>query len=172
MSYTDHEFDPMTEEQRAAEAREEELARKIRREVRRVQSGEAEEDLRADEERETAEREAREESERREKRRRSSAFWLWISGSILVRDSVSEYYRYMLAIAGTFLVSISVMFMTLHLDVQFTRLKRDVQMLRERSLRLEEQKFRTTTHSAIVRQLQERGIALYDPFAPGEVIEN
>ena len=39
MKYNDHEFDPVTDEERAAREREEELARRIRREVLRVQSG-------------------------------------------------------------------------------------------------------------------------------------
>ena len=33
MKYNDHEFDPVTDEERAAREREEELARRIRREV-------------------------------------------------------------------------------------------------------------------------------------------
>ena len=37
MKYNDHEFDPVTDEERAAREREEELARRIRREVLRVQ---------------------------------------------------------------------------------------------------------------------------------------
>ncbi len=55
MKYNDHEFDPVTDEERAAREREEELARRIRREVLRVQSGEADEEIRADREREQAE---------------------------------------------------------------------------------------------------------------------
>ena len=35
MKYNDHEFDPVTDEERAAREREEELARRIRREVLR-----------------------------------------------------------------------------------------------------------------------------------------
>ncbi len=58
MKYNDHEFDPVTDEERAAREREEELARRIRREVLRVQSGEADEEIRADREREQAEEEA------------------------------------------------------------------------------------------------------------------
>ena len=54
MKYNDHEFDPVTDEERAAREREEELARRIRREVLRVQSGEADEEIRADREREQA----------------------------------------------------------------------------------------------------------------------
>ena len=66
MKYNDHEFDPVTDEERAAREREEELARRIRREVLRVQSGEADEEIRADREREQAEEEARQEEQRKE----------------------------------------------------------------------------------------------------------
>ena len=107
-------------------------------------------DIRADEEREAEERAEAEERERRERRRRSSTFWQLFSGTILVREGVSKYYPYMLTIAGMFFLSIMVMFWSLHLDMRYTR----------------------TTHSAIVEQLRARGIELYDPQAPGEIIEN
>ena len=142
MRYEDTEFDPATDADREAAAREAELARKIRREVLRVQRGEADDDLRAD-------REAEQEQ----------------------RESFSGYYRYLIYMAVTFFVSIFVMFTALHLDMKYTRLEREVQLLRERSVRLQEQSFRSTTHSAVVRALAERGIPLYDPAAPGEIIE-
>ena len=150
--YRDHEFDPVTPEEQARREQEEEFARRVRREVRRMERGEAEEDIRADEEREAEERAEAEERERRE--------------------GVSKYYPYMLTIAGMFFLSIMVMFWSLHLDMRYTRLERDVQKLRERSIRLQEQRYQRTTHSAIVEQLRARGIELYDPQAPGEIIEN
>lgn len=168
----DHEFDPVTPEEQARREQEEEFARRVRREVRRMERGEAEEDIRADEEREAEERAEAEERERRERRRRSSTFWQLFSGTILVREGVSKYYPYMLTIAGMFFLSIMVMFWSLHLDMRYTRLERDVQKLRERSIRLQEQRYQRTTHSAIVEQLRARGIELYDPQAPGEIIEN
>ena len=78
----------------------------------------------------------------------------------------------MLSIAGMFFLSIAVMFTALHLDMKYTRLEREVQILRERSIRLQEQRYSRTTHSAIVERLRERGIELTDPPAPGEIIEN
>ena len=165
MRYEDTEFDPATDADREAAAREAELARKIRREVLRVQRGEADDDLRADREAE------QERAARMERRRKSSFLWLLFSGNILVRESFSGYYRYLIYMAVTFFVSIFVMFTALHLDMKYTRLEREVQLLRERSVRLQEQSFRSTTHSAVVRALAERGIRLYDPAAPGEIIE-
>ena len=163
MKYNDHEFDPVTDEERAAREREEELARRIRREVLRVQSGEADEEIRADREREQAEEEARQEEQRKEERRRSNIFWLLFSGNILVRKGASEYYRYMICIAAMFFVSIFVMFTALHLDMKYTRLEREV---------LQEQRFRHTTHSAILEELRRRGIDLYDPVVPGEILDD
>ena len=165
MRYEDTEFDPATDADREAAAREAELARKIRREVLRVQRGEADDDLRADREAE------QERAARMERRRKSSFLWLLFSGNILVRESFSGYYRYLIYMAVTFFVSIFVMFTALHLDMKYTPLERELQLLRERPVRLQEQSFRSTTHSAVVRALAERGIPLYDPAAPGEIIE-
>ena len=146
--FKDHEFDPVTPEEEARRKQEEEFARRVRREVLRIERGEADEDIRADMERQL------------------------FSGTILVHEGVSKYYPYMLSIAGMFFLSIAVMFTTLHLDMKYSRLEREVQILRERSIRLQEQRYRRTTHSAIVERLRERGIELTDPPAPGEIIEN
>ena len=165
--YPDHEFDPITPEEEAQRAQEAEFARRVRREVLRIERGEAEEEIRAD-----LEREAAEKAEAEERERRASTFWQLFSGTILVREGVSKYYPYMLSIAGMFFLSIAVMFTALHLDMKYTRLEREVQILRERSIRLQEQRYSRTTHSAIVERLRERGIDLSDPSAPGEIIEN
>ncbi len=158
--YPDHEFDPITPEEEAQRAQEAEFARRVRREVLRIERGEAEEEIRADLEREAAEKAEAEERERRERRRRASTFWQLFSGTILVREGISKYYPYMLSIAGMFFLSIAVMFTALHLDMKYTRLEREVQILRERSIRLQEQRYSRTTHSAIVERLRERGIDL------------
>lgn len=158
----DHEFDPVSPEEQARREAEAELARRIRREVRRMERGEADDDL----------REAEEERRRKAARRASSTFWQLVSGTILLRRGVSQYYPYMACIAGMFLLSIMVMFWSLHLDMKYSRLEREVQLLRERSIRLEEQRFSRTTHSAVVEELRRRGIDLQDPPAPGEIIDN
>lgn len=168
----DHEFDPLTPEERALQEQEAEFARRVRREVRRMERGEADEELRADQEREAAERAGRMLRERRERRRRASTLWQLFSGTILVREGVSKYYPYMLCIAGMFFLSIAVMFTALHLDMKYTRLEREVQVLRERSIRLQEQRYRRTTHSAVTEELRRRGIELHDPLVPGEVIDD
>lgn len=167
----DHEFDPVTPEELAEREREADLARKIRREVVRVQKGEADEDLKADEEAEQEQKAEAEAAERKEKKRQSSALWQIFSGSILVREGSAGYYPYLISIAVMFFLSIVVMFSALHLDMRYSRLERDVQLLRERSIRIEEQRYRFTTHSAITERLRERGLELYDPLTPSEIIE-
>ena len=162
--YNDHEFDPIPAEELAEREREAELARRIRREVVRMQRGEADDDLR-----EAAPRAA---AERRERRRRSNPLWLLFTGNILVREGISEYYCYMLCIAGMFFISIVVIFMTLRLDMKFSRLEREVQVLHERSLRLQQERYRRTTHSAILDELRRRDIDLADPLVPAEVIDD
>lgn len=71
-----------------------------------------------------------------------------------------------------FFLSIVMMFTALHFDMKYSRLEEEVQWLRERLIRLEEQRFSRTTHSAVVEQLRLRGIGLYDPEKPALRIEN
>ena len=134
--YNDHEFDPLTAEERDAHRQEEELRRKIRREVLR----------------------------------QSNAFWLFFSGNILVRKGVPRYYRHLAAIAVMFFLSIFVIFSALRLDRKYARLEREVQLLRERSIRLQEQRYRITSHSSVAERLRERGIPLQDARTPSEII--
>ena len=164
----DTEFDPVNPEEEARRRQDEELARRVRREVLRIGRGEADEEIRADMEREAAERAEAEERENKERRRRASLVRQFFTGTILVREGVSRSYPYMLCMAVMLFASIFVMFMALRLDMRHTELEREVQKLRERSIRLEEERFRTTTHSAIVERLRQRNIPLYD--APGETI--
>ena len=169
--YRDHEFDPITPEEEAQRAADEEFARRVRREVLRVNSGEADEEIRADMAREAEEVAQERLRVRKERHRRASMLWQLVSGTILVREGVSRYYPYMLCIAGMFFFSIMIMFTALHLDMRFSRLESEVQRLRERSIRLEEQRFRSTTHSAIIEELRQRGIDLADPRVPAQRIE-
>ncbi len=159
-------------EQRRLEEQEERLARKIRREVLRMQSGEADEDI-AREAEEEAEREAeRKKAERIERRRRASAFWQLLSGNILVNKGVARYYPQMIAVAVMFFLSIVVMFYALHLDMRYTRLEREVQLLREKSLRLQSDRYQRCSHSSILDQLHNRGINLEEATTTSTLIED
>jgi hypothetical protein len=169
--YHDTDFNPNREREEQEAAEREALARTIRREVLRVNSGEADEELRAEREQMEAERQASEAEEEKSQRRNASIWRQMFSGRILVHDTVRENYRYIAIIAAMFLLSIAVLFWTLSLDITFARLDSEVQLLHERSIRLQEECYRRSSHSAIVERMQERDMNLYDPLRPNEVIE-
>jgi hypothetical protein len=169
--YKDTDFNPDRERDEQAVAEQEALKRTIRREVLRMESGEAAAELQAEREEMAAERAEREADEARVRRRESSLWRQLFSGRILVNEIVRENYRYVGVIAAMFFVSIMVLFLSLRLDIRYARLNTEVQLLHERSIRLQEQCYRRSSHSAIVESLHERGLELYDPLRPNEVIE-
>ncbi len=169
--YKDTDFNPDRERDEQAAAEQEALKRTIRREVLRMESGEAAAELQAEREEMAAERAEREADEARVRRRESSLWRQLFSGRILVNEIVRENYRYVGVIAAMFFVSIMVLFLSLRLDIRYARLNTEVQLLHERSIRLQEQCYRRSSHSAIVESLHERGLELYDPLRPNEVIE-
>ena len=169
-AYND-DFNPLTEEEIAAQQADEEFLRRVRTEVRRMQSGEAQEDIERDIEieREAEAEQTREEAKKRLKR--SRLFYQLFSGSILRSRSVKDHYAYLIAIAVASLLSIMVMFASLYADMKYSRMEREVQLLRERSIRLQEQLHRRTTHQAIRDSLAARGIDLKDPRKKRAVVE-
>ena len=169
-AYND-DFNPLTEEEIAAQQADEEFLRRVRTEVRRMQSGEAQEDIERDIEieREAEAEQTREEAKKRLKR--SRLFYQLFSGSILRIRSVKDHYAYLIAIAVASLLSIMVMFASLYADMKYSRMEREVQLLRERSIRLREQLYQRTSHQAIVEELQRRGIPLQEPRQRKEVVE-
>ena len=166
------EFNPITEEELRRTEEDEEFRRRVRREVLRIHSGEADEDIERDREQEQqqqAEEQARAEAERK---RRSRLTWQMISGTILTSRGVVGNYRYFIVIAVMCLVSIMVMFWSLYTDLQYSRMESDVQLLRERSIRLQEELHRKTTHQAIREELGRRGMNLQDPKRTKAVVED
>ena len=169
---TNDEFNPITEEELQAQRESEELDRRIRRMVVRVQSGEADEEIAEDRRLEEEERAQAEEEERKERKRRSGWRWQIFSGTILTSRGMADNYRYFAAIAVMCFISIVVMFAALYADLRYSRAEQDVQLLRERSIRLQEQLYGKTTHAAIREELQRRGINLQDPQKTKEVVED
>ena len=168
---TNDEFNPITEEELQAQRDSEELDRRIRRMVVRVQSGEADEEIAEDRRLEEEERAQAEEEERKERKRRSGWRWQIFSGTILTSRGMADNYRYFAAIAVMCFISIVVMFAALYADLRYSRAEQDVQLLRERSIRLQEQLHRRTTHQAIRDSLAARGIDLRDPRQKTSVLE-
>ena len=171
MRPTNDEFNPITEEELQAQRESEELDRRIRRMVVRVQSGEADEEIAEDRRLEEEERAQAEEEERKERKRRSGWRWQIFSGTILTSRGMADNYRYFAAIAVMCFISIVVMFAALYADLRYSRAEQDVQLLRERSIRRQEQLHRRTTHQAIRDSLAARGIDLRDPRQKTSVLE-
>ena len=93
------------------------------------------------------------------------------TGEIILNPSISKGYDYLFYMALLFLLSIVALFSSLHMQIRENRAVEEVRLLEERALRSEEQRLRSTTHSAIVNELRERGIELYDATEPVTVIK-
>lgn len=169
--YDNDEFNPLSEEDLRRMEEDDEFRRRVRREVLRMQSGDADEDIERDRAQiEEQEQEEQAEQERKRKKR-SRLFYQLFSGNILVNKSVANNYGYFVAIAVMCFISIAVMFMVLYADLRFSSLERDLQLVRERSIRLQEQLYSRTTHAAVKQELERRGIPLQDPNKATEVVE-
>lgn len=165
------EFDPLTEEELRRLQEDEEFRRRVRREVMRMQSGEADDDIEQDREQQRTEEQEKSREQAKQRLKRSRLFWQLFSGNILLNRNVQEHYGYLVAIAVMCVLSIFVMFSALYADLRYSQVEREVQLVRERSIRLQEQLYRRTTHQAIRDELSRRGINLQDPHKPKEVVE-
>ena len=159
---------PSPEEQREAQAQEQ-LRELVREEVRRIRSGERDAEMAAEEQRE-------QQAEADEQARRERYRWLHnmamvFTGEILIRQEVRRLYGYLYYMAALLLLSIVVLFTALHIDTRRDKLEREVQLLHEKSIRYNEQRYKESSHSAILRRLEERGIKLTDPQRPATTIE-
>ena len=172
MRPNDDDFNPLTEDEIRRLQEDEEFRRRVRREVLRMQSGEADTDIERDREEQKAKESERTREQAKKRLRRSRLFWQLFSGNILLNRNVKEHYGYLLAIAIMCGVSIFVMFSSLYADLRHSQVERELQLVRERSIRLQEQLHRRTTHQAIREELARRGINLQDPQKPKEVVED
>ncbi len=167
--YDDSEFLTDSPEEIREREQQEEIKRIVRSEFRRVQSGEADEDMAEDVRREQQEREEAEKRASRHKWLRSIG--LLLTGEILVRENVARFYSYASYIALMFFLSIVTLFAGLRVETKCNRLEREVELLHERSIRFKEQRYQKSSHSAIVEELERRGIELYDPLTPTNIIK-
>lgn len=160
-NYDESEYFIESQEEVAEREAQEALRRMVRTEIRRVHTGAADEDI--------AEDIAREEKERAvEARKRNRPRWMvWaisaVTGDILLAEEAKKVYNIFTLLGVIFFVSMAVIFASLQRDMQCTRLQREVEVLRERSIKASEECYQQTSHSEIVRKLKSRGIELVDP---------
>lgn len=93
------------------------------------------------------------------------------TGEIIVNQTVSKGYDYLFYLALLFLVSIITLFSSLHQQIKVNQLEAEVTLLHEKAVRMQEQRIKATTHSAIVNALEQRGIELYDAIEPVTIID-
>lgn len=93
------------------------------------------------------------------------------TGEIIVNQTMSKGYDYLFYLALLFLVSIITLFSSLHQQIKVNQLETEVTLLHEKAIRMQEQRIKATTHSAIVNALEQRGIELYDAIEPVTIID-
>ncbi len=165
----DLEFDPAGEQRRRDAEMEERIARRIRRELIRVDNGEADEDMAREREAIEREREEQQQMERKQARKRRNLLWQIFSGSFLMSGGV--YYNYLIAMSVMCLISIFVTFMSLNVDMECRSLEEQVRVLRERAVLMQEQRFRRGSYNEIMRMLEDRGIHMTDLSDDSRLIE-
>uniref|UniRef100_UPI004056D3C7 hypothetical protein n=1 Tax=Alistipes sp. TaxID=1872444 RepID=UPI004056D3C7 len=133
-------------------------------EIRRIQTGEADDDIVREDEQHTV--------EERSKRPR----WMgWIigviTGDILLANAAKRVYTLLTILGIIFFTSITTIFASLHSDLRCNKLEKEIALLKERAIRLSEQSYQLTSHSAILRQLESRGIELSDPTSQPKLLK-
>ena len=139
-------------------------------EIVRVRTTDADEDARVDGGRDT--RMVPEGAEDKVRKLRLPAFISkFISGAILNTSAVKENYRYVICIMAMLLLSIAMFFTSLGSYIRHDKLVQEVQLLREKSIRMNERRNDISSHAAIVNRLREVGSDLKDPTHPQTAIE-
>lgn len=168
MRYDESEYFGDSAEEVKAREEQEELRRLVRTEIRRVHTGEAAEDIAEDIRRE------KESAAQREPKRLPR--WVGavsgaLTGEILVTEQMQRIYGLIGVMGLIFLASIGTIFASLHSDLTHNNLVNEVERLKDRAVRSAERRHQATSHSEIVRQLQQRGIPLEDPTTQPKLIE-
>lgn len=159
--YDEREYFSDTPEEIAEREAQEAMRRMVRTEIRRVQTGAADADIAEDIAREKAESEA---MERRSQRPR----WMeWLisslTGDIILSKQAKKFSSLLLLLAIVFIISCTAMSLSFRVDLKYRNLKKEVALLKERAIRTKERLNLHSSHSAIVRKLEERGIEIKDP---------
>lgn len=162
-------FDIDAENELAAERK-----RRIRREVVRLdeeptRSGEEEYD---EDDYEAAEEEVDDEAgEDVAVTPRSKSIWQHITTGSFFTSGAVQYYRYLIAIAVMYFISIFLTFVSLNADREYRKLENYATVLNERSILKEEERFSLSSKHAIEERLRSYGIELIDLSAKSRLIE-
>jgi hypothetical protein len=166
--YDESEYFTDSQEEIAEREAQEALRRMVRTEIRRVQTGAADADI--------AEDIAREEEAQAIEERKRKPKWVMkiealLTGDILLAEKADRAYHLLMLLGVVFLLSIFTIFGAFQQDLHRNTLQKEVALLKERAIRISEEKMQQCSHSAILRKLGERGIELDDPKNPPMVLK-
>lgn len=166
--YDESEYFTDSQEEIAEREAQEAMRRLVRTEIRRVQSGDADEDI--------AEDIAREEAEEKKKKKRHKPAWMvklqgLFTGEILLTEEASQIYNFLVLLGIIFIGSIFAIFATFQQEMKCNKLKVEIALLKEKAIRASEIRAQQTTHSAILEKLNERGIELEDPSSTPTILK-
>lgn len=167
-NYDESEYFTDSQEEIAEREAQEALRRMVRTEIRRVQTGAADADI--------AEDIAREEEERASESKKAKPSWMvklesLLTGDILLAEQANRAYHLLMLLGFIFLLSIFTIFGAFQQDLRCNSLHKEVDLLKERAVRISEESVQQTSHSAILKRLRERGIEIEDPKNPLVVIK-
>lgn len=164
--YDENEFLTDSPEEIREREQQEAIRRTIREEIRRTRLSDDDAEEYADD--------ATEDTDEEQESRTPQwivALGALFSGEILIGKRIKGGYNYLLCIAILYLVGIIIIFSSLHLEIRRNRLAKEVGLLREKSWRMTEERNARTSHSAIVEEIEKRGLGLSDPAAPITIVE-
>ena len=165
-------FDPEGVAERRRQDREEELNRRIRREIIKVSTGQNEEEMEQERQR-MAEEEAERIAEQARKQRRNGSIIVNIfTGGFLSSDSAGIYYRMLIAIAVMCFLCIFLTFMSLNAEREYNQMEKRVSVLRERAIVFEEQRYDISSRQQVDKLLERHNIRLKDLDEQSKVIRS
>ena len=144
-----------------SEAQEEVSPRTPRTEIRRVQTGNSNNATTEEDSLEEGSKSLTE--DKAKKRVWSSKLRGVLTGDILLAEEANRIYNYLAFLGVIFLISIFLMFGSFQQDLECSKLRADVALLKERAIRTSEAYTKCSSHSAILKELKRRGIELEDP---------
>lgn len=149
-------------------------AQRIRREVVRIDNPAPLEEEDFDEE-EILEAEEEPENEATNEatsiKKRSKSLWQHITTGSFFTDGAKNHYRYLIAIALMYFLSIFLSFISLNADREYRKREKYATVLTERSVLKEEERFSLSSKNAIKQRLKEYGIELIDLSKDSRLIE-
>ena len=160
--YDESEYFTDSQEEIAEREAQEAMRRLVRTEIRRVHSGEADEDIANDIAREEEEKAAE------AKKQKKKAAWVvkiqgLVTGDILLAEEASRVYNFLILLGIIFLISIFAIFATFQHEIKLSKVQAEVKILKDEAKRTSEERVKQSSHSAIIERLNEQGIKLEDP---------